>query len=238
MFRTIYIIFYFIIDQILLIPKAWKIEKLEKQGKTKEMQDLLHTISHTWGKRLVQASGSKVNISGLENVPEGPVVFISNHQGNFDIPILLGFIDKPKAFIAKIELSKIPVFSKWIKKIRCIFIDRNDPRQSLRAINDGVKTLKEGHSMIIFPEGTRSKGPKISEFKKGSLRLATKAKVPIVPITIDGTYKIMEANGKLNIKPAEVKLTISDPIYTDHLTKEEESGLSDRVYEIIKSHLS
>ncbi|QXM07000.1 lysophospholipid acyltransferase family protein [Crassaminicella indica] len=238
MFRTIYIAFYFLVDQIFLIPKAWQIEKLEKQGKIKEMNNLLHTISYSWGRRIVHASGSKINISGLENIPEGPVVFISNHQGNFDIPILLGFIDKPKAFIAKIELSKIPVFSKWIRKIKCIFIDRNDPRQSLRAINDGVKILKEGHSMIIFPEGTRSKGPKMARFKKGSLRLATKAKVPIVPITIDGSYKIMEANGKLNIKPAEVKVTISKPIYTDNLTKEEESVLSDKVYEIIKSHLS
>ncbi|MCT4618094.1 MAG: 1-acyl-sn-glycerol-3-phosphate acyltransferase [Marinisporobacter sp.] len=238
MFRTIYIIFYFIVDQIFLIPKALKVERLAKQGKIKEMNDSLHTIAYTWGKRIVNASGSKVKLSGLEKIPEGPVVFISNHQGNFDIPILLGFIDKPKAFIAKVELSKIPVFGKWIARQKCIFIDRNDPRQSLRAINNGVKTLKEGHSMIIFPEGTRSKGPKIAEFKKGSLRLATKAKVPIVPITIDGTYKIMEANGKLNIKPTEVKLTISDPIYTDNLTKEEESGLSDQVYEIIKSHLS
>ncbi|QZY55108.1 lysophospholipid acyltransferase family protein [Crassaminicella profunda] len=237
MFRTLYIIFYFIIDQIFLIPKAMKIDKLEKQGKIKEMHQLLHTIAYTWGRRIVNASGSKVQLSGLEKIPEGPVVFISNHQGNFDIPILLGFIDKPKAFIAKIELSKIPVFGKWIARQRCIFIDRNDPRQSLRAINNGVKTLKEGHSMIIFPEGTRSKGHKMAEFKKGSLRLATKAKLPIVPITIDGSYKIMEANGKLNIKPANVKVIISNPIYTDHLTKEEESGLSDQVYEIIKSHL-
>ncbi|TCO78002.1 lysophospholipid acyltransferase family protein [Marinisporobacter balticus] len=236
MFRTIYMIIYFLVDQLFLLPTLWKVEKLEREGKTKEINDLIHRTGSDWGKRIVNTTGSKVSISGLENIPQGPILFVSNHQGNLDIPILLGFIDKPKAFIAKIELSKIPVFGKWMQKVKCIFIDREDPRQSLRAINEGIQTLKSGYSMVVFPEGTRSKGSQMGEFKKGSLRLATKAKVPIVPVTIDGSYKIMEANGKF-IKPAEVKITISAPIYTENLTKEAESHLSDQVYEVIKSHL-
>ncbi|QEK13712.1 1-acyl-sn-glycerol-3-phosphate acyltransferase [Crassaminicella thermophila] len=237
MFRTIYMAIYFIVYLIFLFPKEWKINKLEKEGRMQEMHDLLHKIAMNWGKSIVNATGSKIHVFGIENIPKGPVLFVSNHQGNFDIPILFGFIDKPKAFIAKIELSKIPVFGKWMERQKCIFIDRDNPRQSLKAINKGIKTLKDGHSMVIFPEGTRSKGPKMGEFKKGSLKLATKAKVPIVPITIDGSYKIMEGNKKL-IKPAEVKVTISQPIHTTNLTKEDENVLSEKVYAIIKSHLS
>lgn len=236
MLRTIWMAIYFVVYLVLLFPQQWKISRLEKQGKIKELEALLHDIALRWGRGIVKNTGTKVSVSGSHHIPEGPVLFVSNHQGNLDIPLLLGFIDKPKSFIAKVELSKIPVFGKWMERINCIFIDRNDPRQSLRAINQGVEILKNGHSMVIFPEGTRSQGPKMSDFKKGSLRLATKAKVPIVPITIQGSYKIMEANGGL-IKPAEVSITISEPIYTDQLTKEEENGLSDRVYDIIQSHL-
>ncbi|WZL73132.1 lysophospholipid acyltransferase family protein [Clostridiaceae bacterium 35-E11] len=236
MLRTIWVAIYFVVYLVLLFPQQWKVNRLEKQGKIQELQALLHSIALHWGRRIIKNTGTKVSIYGSDHIPEGPVLFVSNHQGNLDIPLLLGFIDKPKSFIAKIELSKIPVFGKWMERINCIFIDRSDPRQSLRAINQGVEILKNGHSMVIFPEGTRSKGPKMADFKKGSLRLATKAKVPIVPISIQGSYKIMEANGGF-IKPAEVSITISEPIYTDQLTKEEENGLSDSVYEIIKNHL-
>ena len=237
MLRTAFWFIYFGIYMLLLLPKLWKVKQLKKQGKLKEMQDITHQTAQIWARRLIAITGASVQVEGLEHIPPGPVVFVSNHQGNFDIPLLLGYLDKPKAFIAKIELLKMPLVSTWMKNIQCIFIDRQDPRQSLRAIQSGVDLLKGGHSLVIFPEGTRSRGPEMGEFKKGSLKLATKAGVPIVPLTINGTYQMMEANGG-RIKPASIKMIISPWINTTNLTKEEENHLTDHVYEIIKEKLA
>ncbi|MEW9121410.1 MAG: lysophospholipid acyltransferase family protein [Thermotaleaceae bacterium] len=237
MFRTIFWFFYFSMYMIVLLPQLWKANLLEKQGKKKALQKYIHPIAQTWAKRLISLTGTSVEVVGHEYIPEGPVVFVSNHQGNFDIPLFIGYIDKPKAFIAKVELLKMPLVSSWMKKLRCIFIDRKDARQSLRAIQEGVQILKEDYSLVIFPEGTRSKGPQLGEFKRGSLKLATKARVPIVPVTIQGTYRIMEANGSI-IKPTAVKMTISPPILTTNLSKDEENHLLDKVYGIITENLA
>lgn len=236
MLRTTFWFIYFGGYMLLLLPKLWQVKMLKKQGKLQEAQDISHRAAKIWARRLIAITGTSVQVEGLENIPPGPVVFVSNHQGNFDIPLFLGYIDKPKAFIAKIELLKMPLVSSWMKNIRCIFIDRQDPRQSLKAIHSGVDLLKDGLSLVIFPEGTRSKGPEMGEFKKGSLKLATKAGVPIVPVTIHGTYRMMEANHG-RIKPAQVKMIISPPIDTTNLTKEEENHLTDQIYEIIKGKL-
>jgi 1-acyl-sn-glycerol-3-phosphate acyltransferase len=115
--------------------------------------------------------------------------------------------------------------------MKCVFMDRNDIRQSVQAINEGVDLLKQGYSMVIFPEGTRSKGETMGEFKQGSFKLATKAGVPIVPVAIKGSYKMMEEKGF--IRPASVEVIISKPISTEGLTREELQQLPDRVKEII-----
>ena len=115
-------------------------------------------------------------------------------------------------------------------------MDRSSLKKSAAAIIEGVNILKNGYSLVIFPEGTRSKGGPMCEFKAGSFKLATKAKVPIVPVTINGSYKLMEANNNM-IKPAEVDLYIHPMIETYNLTKEEEKQLHTVVENIIKSKL-
>jgi 1-acyl-sn-glycerol-3-phosphate acyltransferase len=113
-------------------------------------------------------------------------------------------------------------------------MDRNDIRQSITAINQGVQYLKEGYSMVIFPEGTRSGSVEMGEFKAGSFKLATKSGVPIVPIAINGSYNIM-GKKSLIVKPAEVSVKILKPIETAKLSKEELKTLHDRVYEEIRA---
>src|SRR5699024_1808110 len=99
----------------------------------------------------------------------------------------MGYLGVPHGFIAKVELTKFPIVSQWMKEMKCIFMDRSDRRQSLQSIKEGINILKNGHSMVIFPEGTRSKSDAMGEFKAGSMTLATKSGVPIVPITISGS---------------------------------------------------
>ncbi len=238
MFRTFFWFIYFWLYLIAIYPALLKVNQLAKLGKTTEHDQLTAQTAKKWARSLVKFAGVTVVTTGEENIPsEGSVLFVSNHQGNFDIPILLGYIDKPKAFIAKIELLKLPMIRTWMTHMKCVFMDRSDIRQSLKVINQATDHLKEGYSMVIFPEGTRSKGATLGEFKPGSLKLALKAGVPIVPITIRGSYKIMEQNGFI-IKPAHVEITIAAPIPTAGLTKEEAAELPERVREIIEQGLS
>lgn len=221
---------------VAFIPKEKEAQKLLAEGKIDEMNNIVCLGTRTISQKLIKLSDSTVNVHGLENTPEGPVLFVSNHQSNMDIAIICGFIDKPKGFIAKKELKKLPLINKWITLAGSIYLDRENPRKSMEGILEGIKTLKNGHSLVVFPEGTRSRGDKMGEFKSGSFKLATKSKVPIVPLTIDGTYRVMEAN-KILIKPSNINFYVHKPIYTDKLSKEEIAKLPETVEHIIRSKL-
>ena len=145
-------------------------------------------------------------------------------------------IDRLVGFVAKKEMLKSPVIGMWLEKAHCIPLDRENPREAIKTINYGVELLKKGYSLAIFPEGTRSKDGNIGEFKKGSLKLATKAKAPIVPIAIDRAYTSFEKDKKF--KPSKIKVTFGNAISTAELTKEEEKTLNEDVRNIIKSYLS
>ncbi|WP_054743198.1 lysophospholipid acyltransferase family protein [Cellulosilyticum ruminicola] len=225
----------FFFSLLSTIPMLRKVKRLEKKGNFVERDAYIHRVSTKWMKDNVIATGSTVTVNGLENLPQDEaVVYISNHQGNFDIPLLMGYIDRPKGFISKVEVQKIPIINKWMEYINCVFMDRSNMRASASAIMAGIKLLKEGHSLVIFPEGTRSKGDQMGEFKSGSFKLATKSGAPIVPITIDGSYHLMEENG---IQKGHVTLTVHPAIPTKGLSKEELAELPDKVHQIIASAL-
>lgn len=239
MLRSIawYIVFF--VGLLLSMPSMIKTKRLDKKGLENEKEKLVHKATTAWANRLLKVAGVKVTVHGLENLPKDQnVLFIGNHQGNFDIPIYITKIPGLKGFVSKIEVKKIPGVSTWMEYMHCIFMDRSNLRKAGEAIIQGVKVLKNGHSLVIFPEGTRSKGDKMGEFKAGSFKLATKSKVPIVPVTMSGSYKIMESNKrKWIIKPANVDLYIHPAIETANLTKEEQDILPKKVYEIVKSKL-
>ena len=129
----------------------------------------------------------------------------------------------------------MPVLSYWLERGKCIALDRQNPRDGVRMINEGVKNLKEGYSMMIFPEGTRSLDGKTLPFKKGSMKLAIKAKAPIVPVTIDSSFTSFEKNNKF--KPSTVIVTFHKAIETTNITKDEEKDLAENVRNIIISSL-
>ena len=172
-----------------------------------------------------------IKIVGKENIPKDACVFVGNHTSILDIPVIFYSLNKPVGFIAKKEVLKIPILSYWLSKGKCIALDRQNPRDAVRMISEGVKNLKEGYSMMIFPEGTRSLDGKTLPFKKGSMKLATKAKVPIVPVTIDASFTSFEENNKF--KPSTITVTFHKAIETVNLTKDEEKTLSEDVRNII-----
>lgn len=237
MLRTLLFFIVFWIYQLYGLFLYFHLNWLEKNSSPEKAAQYLHSVTKTWAKTMVKITGSTVTVMGAEKIPaNSAVLFVSNHQANFDIPILLGYLDKPKGFVAKVELAKLPLVSTWMEKIQCVFLDRDNVRNSLQAINQAIEILKNGHSMIIFPEGTRSKCEQMGEFKKGSLKLAIKAQAPIVPLTINGSYKIMGQKGMV-IEPAQVKVVVGDPIYPTNLSKEEKENLAELVKERIAANL-
>jgi 1-acyl-sn-glycerol-3-phosphate acyltransferase len=212
--------------------------RLSRKHKTGERDACAQAIARNWARTAIAANGSVINVTGIENVPAtGGVLFISNHQSNFDIPIFMGFVPRDKGFIAKIEMSKIPVMRSWMNALGCIFINRSDPRQSLLALNYAAARLQQGHSLVIFPEGTRSSDGQLGKFKPGSLRIALKANVPIVPVTIIGSMNIMP-KGTSFIKSAIVEVIISPPIILEKMAEKDQNTITEKVKSIIAANLS
>lgn len=233
MIRTILFYPTVILSLFVSLLALFKLKYLELRGKTEEKTLYIHKITRTWARFVMKMSGAKITVKGLENIPKDQtVLFIANHQSFFDIPLLMAVIDVPKGFIAKKELETWPGISMWMKYIRCVFMDRDNLRKSAEAIVEGINIIKSGHSMIIFPEGTRSKGGEANEFKSGSFKLALKPKVPIIPVTINGTYKLLERNNN-KIKADSLEVIIHPAIDTKSLSKEEITDLPGKVESII-----
>lgn len=235
MFRTIKWYFKFVAALIAETPKLSKAKKILDEKGQKEYDNYVYNVTTKWAQGRIKDSGAKITVHNQERIPnDRNVLFVSNHQSDFDIAIFMALIEKNAGFVAKIELKKAPLLRSWMENIHCVFMDRNDMKQSLQTILDGIHNLKNGYSMVVFPEGTRSKCSNMGDFKAGSFKLATKSKVPIVPVTMDGSYKIMESN-HYKIKPAVVDVYIHEPIYIDKLSKEELSAVPERVKNIIEN---
>lgn len=215
-----------------------EIDELRQAGKKEEERALLAKATGQWVNKVMDLFDITINIRGKENIPmDRPCVFYANHQGYADIVVMLKATEgKQIGFIAKDSLEKLPYFGKWIRALHGVFIKRGDAKAALRSIQAGVNELKDGYSLVIFPEGTRSHGHEMGEFKAGSFKLATKAKVPVVPVTIDGSYHMFEDRDIIT-SGAEVNMIIHPPIETADLDRKEASELHTRVENIIREGL-
>ena len=218
-------------------PKLWKAKHILKTEGQAAHDAYAYRVTTAWAKARLKDSKANFSVMHAERIPKDRnVLFVSNHQSDFDIAVFMGLIEKPTGFVAKIEMQQVPCLSHWMRNIHCVFMDRKNLKQSMKVILEGISNLKAGYTMTIFPEGTRSKSNLMGEFKAGSFKLATKSGVPIVPVTMNGTYKIMEGNN-YRIRPADVEIVIHEPIYLEGMSKEEQSALPERVQNIIASAL-
>ncbi|EEM11348.1 MULTISPECIES: lysophospholipid acyltransferase family protein [Bacillus] len=237
MIQTFFKIFYLIVIVIGITPRLWRIKRKAQTMSPQEKDRLVYKTTNWFGKKMVRVAGSTVQVNGIENVPKDkPVLVVSNHQSDMDIPVLLGYLNKPIGFVSKAEIKKFPIVPTWMELMNCVFMDRSNRRQSLQAIKDGIELLKNGHSIVIFPEGTRSKTGEMGEFKAGSFHLAVKAGVAILPVTVDGTYKMFEANGN-RMKPAHATVTISKPITPEQYASMDIKELTQHTKDIIAAQL-
>lgn len=182
---------------------------------------------------VVRLGGCNYTITGQENIPDEPVMFIGNHQGDFDVVMILYAFKRVPIIIAKWAAQKVPVAKQWMNLMHVIFIKKDDARQNLRCLSRLQEYLEHDFSGLIFPEGHRSQKAEMDAFKPGAFKAAVKAGVPIVPFVIDGTYKVFEQQRYL--KKADVTFRILEPIY---LTGEEKTTeLSLRVHDLIEAEL-
>ena len=172
--------------------------------------------SYAWHARLwarlgLALNGVTVTLSGSEHLPDGPVIFMSNHQSNFDILALLAAMPRQIHWIAKKELFEIPFFGPSMRRGGYIPLDRGDGRRALQSMDEAAATIHQGKSVVLFPEGTRTPDGNLLPFKRGGFILARKAAVPVVPVTISGSGRINPA-GRIRLYGGNINITLHTPI--------------------------
>ena len=182
-------------------------------------------------------SGTKRIVLGLENVPKDEaVLYAANHRGFADIPV--GYVTLPTltGFVAKKDIAKIPLMSWWMRNLNCLFLDRDDLKAGLKTILQGIEYMKEGYSMFIMPEGTRSQGEEMLPFKEGSLKMAEKTGCAIIPVAITNSDAVFERQAPW-VKKATVIIHYGKPIYPNEVDKETKKHLGAHVRSVISEML-
>ncbi|MEI6306758.1 MAG: lysophospholipid acyltransferase family protein [Deltaproteobacteria bacterium] len=191
-----------------------------------------------WARMSLAMAGVRVTVRGAEHLPDGPVIFMSNHQSNFDILSLLAHMPRQFYWIAKKELFDIPVFGTSMKRGGYIPLDRSDGRKALKSMDNAAAIIREGKSVVMFPEGTRSQDRKLLPFKRGGFLLALKAGVPVVPVTINGSGRINPAN-QIRLYKGNIVINLHLPLVpAKEISRgEAESILMTQVHDAISSEL-
>lgn len=172
--------------------------------------DYLHTYARFWAKVSLRLAGVRLTVAGHENLPVGAAVYMPNHQSNFDILSLYAGLPVQFRWLAKEELFRIPLFGFAMRRTDYIPVDRSDRKKAILSMTEAARRVREGTSVIVFPEGTRSPDGALLPFKKGAFMLAIDAESPIVPIAIVGSHQVMPKHSRwihggqiqVNIYPA------------------------------------
>ena len=238
-FRTIAMFLYLFGYMIVHYGTLRRGERALAAGDTETVRRLVEQHIPHWSRGILNITGVRLSVEGLDNIPkEGPCVFVANHRSYYDIPLLLASLDKPYGILAKEELEKIPLLSRWMKLLGCVFVQRDDVRASVRALNDATAIVESGRSFIIFPEGTRYKGEEggAGEFKAGAFRIAVKTETPVVPVAISGARGLFEAHGN-RTTPGTVRIRVLPPIQTAGMSRAEQKELPAAVRQTILAQL-
>ncbi|MBI4810845.1 MAG: 1-acyl-sn-glycerol-3-phosphate acyltransferase [Ignavibacteriales bacterium] len=200
---------------------------------------LFHTLAKCWAKIILKTCGVKVRVEGLENVDfSRSYIYVSNHTSQFDIPAVLAGIPDQIRIVYKKELEKIPFFGWGLKYGKTyISINRGKGQDAIQSLEEAANKIRTGASVLLFGEGTRSPDGKLQQFKRGPFNLAMKAGVPVIPVAINGSYRILPKHS-LRIRPGTITLVLSSPIKLPSADgKESELALRDEVRAVIERNL-
>ena len=221
---------FFFITGIPLILVELLLGKINKKARDYSSLRIVQFIL----KGVLFIAGTKTTIIGIENIPKDEaVLFVGNHRSLFDVVIAYTLMPGLTGFIGKKELSKVPFLNIWMKFVNCLFLDRNNIREGMKTMLTGMDMVREGISMTIFPEGTRSESDKMLPFKEGSLKIAEKTGCKIIPMVQNNTEACFEKQYP-RVRKAHTVLEFCEPIEVDKLTKEEKKFLGAYVQKIIQ----
>ena len=198
-----------------------------------------HQISRIWSRMLLAVSGVKMRVAGLDKIdPQGAYVFVANHRSLMDTPVVLAHIPVQFRFLAKKGLFLIPILGTHLRRAGHLPVVKGDPRTSLKSMSDAARIIRErGVSVLLFPEGGRSRNDRLQEFREGAAYIAIKAGVPAVPIAMTGTREVLKM-GSMQIISGAVELRIGDPIPTANLTSKDRATLTLTLREKVAGLLS
>ncbi|MBO5999943.1 MAG: 1-acyl-sn-glycerol-3-phosphate acyltransferase [Lachnospiraceae bacterium] len=219
---------------VLSMPYAFILWLVGKKDPAKSLKASYRLVS--WGFGVIwKITGSKTTVEGIEKIPlDRAVVFTANHRSIFDIVLLVSLIPVPTGVIAKKSMKKAPLLNIWMNMLHCKYLDRNDIREGLQVILSAIEEVKNGVSILIFPEGTRNKTDEpILDFHAGSFKAATKPGAPVIPVTLTGTRDVFETHMPF-LKPSVVTVTFGDPVETGELDRNGIKELPDRVRDEIR----
>jgi 1-acyl-sn-glycerol-3-phosphate acyltransferase len=185
---------------------------------------------------LVGLVGGRVRIVGRERIPAGPCLFVANHTSTVDAPAVVGAIPRRVAILLKESLFKWPIAGQAFTLAGFIPVKRSERESAIASVEKATKSLRDGQSFLIYPEGTRSPDGRLQAFKKGAVVMAIKAEVPIVPIACSGAHKVMRKRS-LRIYPGEMLVEFLEPIDASKYSFDERDALNDRVHDAMAAGL-
>ncbi len=189
---------------------------------------IMWVVGRYWAKAAIAATGSRLLVSGLEAIPKNEgVCFVGNHPGDFDLLVALATIPRPFGFTAKKEVLFMPMIGFWVWILGGVLIDRKNTGKAYKAIVAGAERIRLGGAMIIFPEGTRSRGDCLLPFRAGAMKLATLSDAPIVPVAIRGSWRVWEERSRIG--PADVIVRYGEAMPTKGLSSEKKRALAETV---------
>jgi 1-acyl-sn-glycerol-3-phosphate acyltransferase len=179
-------------------------------------------------------TGAKFKVEGLEHIDgRGPYIIMSNHRSHVDTPLLIEGLPFLFGFIVKKELMKIPMFAAGMRGIGCVAVSRTGNKKDYNVLDDVARQVASGKNILIFPEGTRAPTEAFLPFKKGGAVLAIKAGVPVLPVAVSGTNRIIPARST-HITPGDLLLRVGKPIPTQGLGLEDRDKLIQEVRDTIE----
>lgn len=196
-----------------------------------------HGCARTWSWLILATTGVSVDVRGLERLnPARTYIFVSNHQSIYDIPVIFANLPYQLRIIAKESLGSFPFLGWHLRRSGHLLVDRKRPDRA-GILGRWRALVKDGLSLIIFPEGTRSADGRLAPFKAGSFLLAIEAKLPIVPVSVDGTRLVMH-KGELTTRPGAVRLTLHPPVETEALDVSAARDLAEQVRGVVAGSVS